>query len=471
MHFFNFFFGFLSQVIPCAMLCLLPAFFSSKANRTFSSKHWAVIGTSFLGSGLLFSASSSFIAWNYINGRVSIDFSSNLINLIFIGIVLVYFIVFFIKSSMDATHTIFLFLFSFNYGMLISVFSMIYSSLTPYPGKYKGLPYKTSGVIFLVAANLLLFPLFAYMLQRLWKIFPKASQKSGRSMRLFFLLPVPFIILTLICSLLGSDTLFSDPLFSLLLVGFLLAQLTFYWFLANFVSHTVQISMQERQYQIALENCHSMQKHLESMRVFRHEFNRHLTTISGYLATHREGDAQTYILNLLAEPSMAAPLAYCHHPLVNAVLHSFLPSLEQQGAEVTYKIEIPDELPLPDNHLTGLLYNMLQNASEACMLTLKEPDYPKKPYLHLNICIRQEHLVFLCTNSCCQPISRNLSGNILSSKKDSGAHGLGLQIMQNIVQIHDGILEYHEKADSFELSAALHLDFSDSSKIYQGGAL
>lgn len=473
MRFFNYFFGYLSQVLPCALLCLIPALETYKENQHNRGKLFLNTLLLSLVTGLFFASASTYFTWLFVGGKMPYSLTYLLINGVFIGMTVVCFVIFLHKISFDLPHHLFLFLFTFNYGMLVSVFSMIFSSLTPHETFYTGLPYKFSVILFLTGANLLLLPLFGRLLQKLWRLFPVDSQEITGPQRLFFLLPIPFIALTLFCALMGSDELFSNLLFILLLVGLLVAQLTFYWFLATFISNTIQLTTQKQQYQLAIENYHSMQRHLEALRVFRHEFNRHLLTISGYLSSENQQEAQIYIQNLLDEPTIAEPLLYCRHPLINALLYSFLPELKQAGVEVTCNVILPEKLALPDDHLTGLLYNILQNAADSCLFTLKQKGDTQKVFLQLKIFIRQEHLVVSCCNTCTHSVLKDNLGRILSSKKDTSGHGYGLQIIQNIVRLHDGILEhtYQKENSSFQLSAALHLDSSDSSAVYRGGAL
>lgn len=457
MMFVVFFLGYMVQVAPCAFLCIFPLTEIVEDKIAFRKKTLRDIPALLLGTDFLFSCGSMLLI-NRFGGEYT---AYILINALFLGMVFICIAVSAFILPVAVSQKLFLFLFTFNYGILVTVVCMALPVALYTPPAYEGLPYKPTGVALLAVVNLICLPLFSIVLRRLCRLFPIKRAEKNLFPKAFYFLPIPFTVLTFLYAILidfDYNFTYSRLLFLLFLIGLLLTQLAFYWFMASSVSYSSQLSSQEQKYQLTLESYRSMERHLESLRVFRHEFNRYLTTINSYLLVGQSEEAQAYIRSLLETPALSEPLSYCRHPMINALLHSFLPELKAAGVNVKYDIQIPPQLSLPDEHLIGILYNLLQNASEACRLVLQKKERTDPPFLHLGIHIRQDHLVILCTNSYCQPLRQNSAGRLLSSKKDPSHHGYGMQIMKQITEQHDGIFEYKPYPHEFQVSIALHLN-------------
>lgn len=68
----------------------------------------------------------------------------------------------------------------------------------------------------------------------------------------------------------------------------------------------------------------------------------------------------THRLNTLASHQ------YCNHSLLNAILHDKFLVAQSLDIRVSYNILLPERIDIPLNELASILFNLLDNAIEAC---------------------------------------------------------------------------------------------------------
>ena len=169
------------------------------------------------------------------------------------------------------------------------------------------------------------------------------------------------------------------------------------------------------------------------LRRFRHDIRGHLISLRNYLAQGQIQEAGTY-MDRIDETLTASESVRYHtkHPVADAILNERAPQLEAQKISLAVTGKLPEKLPISDFDFCQLMYNLLNNAQEACLQL--PPD--RKRWISLEFDQRDGGLSIRVSNPCGQ-VDRQLR----TTKKDKKNHGLGIGNIRQCVDRCHGLLE------------------------------
>lgn len=104
------------------------------------------------------------------------------------------------------------------------------------------------------------------------------------------------------------------------------------------------------------------------LRGFRHDVRGHLISLRNYLAQGQIQEAETY-MDRIDETLTASESVRYHtrHPVADALLNDKASQLDKQKISLTVTGLLPEKLPISDFAFCQLMYNLLNNAQEACL--------------------------------------------------------------------------------------------------------
>lgn len=207
------------------------------------------------------------------------------------------------------------------------------------------------------------------------------------------------------------------------------------------------------QQQIYYTQCLS---EVEDASRIRHDLHNQLQTAYMLLSQNEEEKARS-ILDSISSRLDAHP-AYCKNRVVNAILSVKGNLYTQSGLPYIFDCILPDNLPLSDITLCSLFTNILDNAYHA----VSQCDSPKQP-IHLSAHIKNDFFLLTCQN----PVSYSAAPTSTTRKQKEtnntgGRHGLGLSILQNIADTHQGIMEIEQLDGIFKIQILLQFNNSNS---------
>lgn len=138
---------------------------------------------------------------------------------------------------------------------------------------------------------------------------------------------------------------------------------------------------------------------------------------------------------------------YTSNEIFNTILSNKLYIAKQHGIKTSIAIMVPRRLNLDCSDAGILIGNLLDNAIEACEKVSKENQWIsvtlnyRNHMLILKICNGKKHI----------PVTLNKS-----SKADSCNHGIGIQSVKRVVEKYNGVIEFEDKGQQFEVSAILY---------------
>ena len=134
--------------------------------------------------------------------------------------------------------------------------------------------------------------------------------------------------------------------------------------------------------------------------------------------------------------------------IVNALLRQKLIYAGSKNIQLDIQSSLPESLPIDSVDLCTVISNLLDNAIDACVVQ----DFPK---ISLSIQQAESYIHIQCVNTVTFDVCKENPG--LRTTKQSGYHGIGLQIVRRIVEKYDGIFEYHMEDMSFFVTLMLHI--------------
>lgn len=199
----------------------------------------------------------------------------------------------------------------------------------------------------------------------------------------------------------------------------------------------------ERDTELETELHYVKERHNLSLQlqVERHDFYNHLTAIYGYIKTGHYSKTEAYIENLYQTVRHIGSLLKIDPPELAAILSAKQEEAKTKGIKLNWQVNMQSNtLPLSSEDLTHLTGNLLDNALEAAKTNCS-------PRIDLTLTCNKLGLELKVSNNG-NPISQNVRKNIFDERyttKDASRHsGLGLYIIKQIIDRHDGQLELKE---------------------------
>ncbi|MCI8798968.1 sensor histidine kinase [Acetatifactor muris] len=210
-----------------------------------------------------------------------------------------------------------------------------------------------------------------------------------------------------------------------------------------------------RNYQLAVQSLQyeKLSRQIDDARQARHDIRHHITILDALLSAGKYEQLHQYLQSYKKSLPDGNPIKFCEHYVVNTVLLYF----QQQAAETQTAFHVSADLPaqirIPDEVLSVLLGNLLENAVEAC----REVQNGKKEII---VRVRTEEDAFFVQieNTCGNKTVRDGENRYLSTKESiRGGRGIGMESVRNIVLRYDGLFEAEEREGRFCVSAFLNL--------------
>lgn len=171
----------------------------------------------------------------------------------------------------------------------------------------------------------------------------------------------------------------------------------------------------------------------ENTRIIIHDIKRHLNTIKT-LAPENDNAINNYIDSIIGEFGINNPIDYCNNALVNVITNRYKRICDSSGIKFNIDIRSTQIDFMSEPDITALLDNLLENAIEAT-------DKATDKFIDFIITTNSnKFLTIIIANSVAQKVTVT-NNNILSSKKSSGIHGVGLKSIKRVVNKYDGEMD------------------------------
>ncbi len=323
-----------------------------------------------------------------------------------------------------------------------------------FPSHY-ATPYTwTSSLLYFCMELIILTPLYFYFK----KIFVPITFAEHKAWKYLWLIPLTFYSVwfrNFYFSAEGSVELSTRPryLFFSLIVN--AGALLVYTVVAQLIrQHAEHERLQKHAHQLSMQQTiyTNLQDRIEEARRSRHDMKQHVHVVSSLLQEKKYEDLEKYLGRYEKSMALDEPLVYCENMTLNALLQYFAAYSKVIGVGFSASVQARNDVGIPDEALTVVAGNLLENAIEYFMTNPEE-----KGVISVHGKEDKGSMFLKVVNTCSTPPKTDKHGDYLSSKRSGHAIGIGLQSVQNIVERYHGKMRAYWEDGNFIISLLLNI--------------
>ncbi len=187
----------------------------------------------------------------------------------------------------------------------------------------------------------------------------------------------------------------------------------------------------------------------EKISALRHDLKHHLIELSIMAEKENCHGIADYVQNMGAFIENKNQYSNSGNREVDSILNYMLNRAQKTLERVEYKINIPQEIHIQTFDLNIILGNLLENAISAAGSSKDK---------WLSVFIRYEKgMLFINIRNSYEGSIRKQGNGYLTTKKDAGKHGIGLQNVKRAVDNYHGNMEISDSDHIFDVKVMLYI--------------
>jgi len=306
-------------------------------------------------------------------------------------------------------------------------------------------------------ARLLLFPLVEWLFWRyLRRPYLELQRKLDKGWWLFAAIGgVYYLLIMVTCVPVGAPMPDAMGLCRILLV-LILMPLTYLVVLRSLWQQMVEsqtrmeLEILSTRNRLALENLRIVQESGAALIQVRHDMLGNLGILQTLSLEKDYKKLDEYLSGLTRQIKDIVPMKITGHPIVNAILTQGMARARAMDIELHCQVVLPEVLAVPDEDLTAILMNLVNNALEA--VEQVPPDRPR--WIDITMHVRGKYLFIEGQNPYIQKPEPGENGERYLSRKGAG-HGYGLLIMEKVAKRYESELQIQAQDGVFLVRTAL----------------
>jgi len=224
----------------------------------------------------------------------------------------------------------------------------------------------------------------------------------------------------------------------------LLELLLFY----NILKNSIQEAEKDKllfQYEIESKYYSQINDILEDMRIIKHNLKNSLIIIDTYNKTNQKEKLQKYVDELLNETNVLVVPQIDKENIITSYLSYKVEQAKANEIKVDIENNLTSTINIDKTDICQVIGNIMDNAIEANKKNIDK-------YIKLLLYNKDNYMIIKSENPAKEPllIKDNV---ILTTKKDTKKHGLGLKSIKKIAEKHDGSLEAELTNEVFQIKA------------------
>ena len=273
----------------------------------------------------------------------------------------------------------------------------------------------------------------------------------------FSVLPLPLATLLIVVLLYSCCYEIEKSVFKIIALAASLLLIGANFFMIDLIErnneHTkTKAQLEFSQKQILQQTLHyeELYQWQSDMKKFRHDINNQLTCILGLLQNGENEEAINTIkkgLNIINFPDK---LQSSGNPVLDSIIHSKIEFAKIHSIQIKSCVKLNEAIVIDSTELGIITGNAIDNAIEAVSQLPKNTDLEKS--VHIQILSVRESISIEVTN----PVQHKVDiHNLSSTKTEKEFHGMGIKIMQSLVEKYDGHLYFSCENNIFSTNIIL----------------
>ena len=224
----------------------------------------------------------------------------------------------------------------------------------------------------------------------------------------------------------------------------LLELLLFY----NILKNSIQEAEKDKllfQYEIEGKYYSQINDILEDMRIIKHNLKNSLIIIDTYNKTNQKEKLQKYVDELLNDTNILVVPQIDKENIITSYLSYKVEQAKANEIKVDIENNLTSSINIDKTDICQVIGNIMDNAIEANKKNIDK-------YIKLLLYNKDNYMIIKSENPAKEPllIKDNV---ILTTKKDTKNHGLGLRSIKKIAEKHNGSLEAELTNEVFQIKA------------------
>lgn len=187
----------------------------------------------------------------------------------------------------------------------------------------------------------------------------------------------------------------------------------------------------------------------KNARALNHDLRNHLAIVRGYIQIDESEKACEYIDKMTQTNHTIKEFSNSGNIDIDGILNYKLYEASQKNIFVSLELKVPTNINISSFDIVVILGNLLDNAIEA---TSKVKDNKK-----INIIIRYKtDMLFINIKNTFDGHVFYRKNKIVTSKKNSKNHGIGLNNIENILKKYNGIMDIDYNDNEFFIDIRMY---------------
>lgn len=253
-----------------------------------------------------------------------------------------------------------------------------------------------------------------------------------------------FLLQTILDGFVGSSN-YSYVSLGVSLSGIIFINIAMFNFFESY-EDKIKINYLETMKQQEQENYKLLTLTYNQVREFKHDIENQFLVLSDMLENNDIASAKEYIVKLDSFVKYANRLCYTGNNAVDSIVNIKGSLARSYSIEFICKVNIITGIKADELELCRIIGNGLDNAIEGC----QRVSDPKK-HIMISITEDREKLFIVITNTS----EKVDTSSLVSSKKDSGLHGVGISSIRSSVDRLGGLVKFDHEDGVFELNVMI----------------
>lgn len=203
------------------------------------------------------------------------------------------------------------------------------------------------------------------------------------------------------------------------------------------------------QMRLEKESFQKMEESYNRTREIRHDMKNHILSLKGLAENADKAQLLDYLEKMTDALEEATYISVSHNSAVDAIINEKLLTAQKNSIATHFDVVPLNYEGVPSMDICTILSNALDNAIEAC----EKIENPSERYINLKI--SEDNGIFISVSNPSSEAPKKRAGIIISSKKDTENHGLGLKSIKRTVDKHNGDMLTKYQDGIFTLIAEL----------------
>ena len=210
----------------------------------------------------------------------------------------------------------------------------------------------------------------------------------------------------------------------------------------------------EQQLELCTQHMREKENVMMEFRNARHDIKQHFIVLIEMLDNNQNELATDYLTKLIRmAPLSNIGISRTDNIVVDSLVNAKYIIALKEKIKFTADIHIPMQLPFYSADLSILLGNILDNAIEASLQIAKE-----ERYIKFFMKYETNTLIITVINAFNGELVKNRNGKIISSKIESGYHGIGLESVRKVATKYHGSVVIEAKQETFIINSNFALE-------------